>query len=167
MHLTFQVKVQKTQIPFERCHILLLDGDLPIKVTHFKAYLIADLNSTHLKYPWRLLFIQVILIFKALAEDQANYTNPNPIQGYILILSFLPYLAALPLSSTYGLENTTFILSCVFVELKLGILGNWFWIDWFIVIENLLNRLFKCQRFIYTTTLMSLIKTKKSFYFCF
>lgn len=54
MHLTFQEKVQKTQIPFERCHILLLDGDLPIKVTHFKAfavYLIPDLNSTHLKYP--------------------------------------------------------------------------------------------------------------------
>lgn len=149
MHLTFQEKVQKTQIPFERCHILLLDGDLPIKVTHFKAfavYLIPDLNSTHLKYPWRLLFIQVILIFKALAEDQAPYTN---------------------LSSIYGFEKTTFILSCVFVELKLGILGNWFWIDWLIIIENLLNRLFKSQGFIYTTTLMSLIKTKKSFYFCF
>lgn len=35
------------------------------KVTHFKAFavsLFADFNRTHLKYPWRLWFIQVITL---------------------------------------------------------------------------------------------------------
>lgn len=104
--LTFQVKVQKTQSPFERCHILLSEWDLPIKWHIFRLLLFIFLgtfiNITQIIYPWRFLFIQVILTYNALAGYPAPYPNINQVLAstlkpslkekimyYILIFSFL------------------------------------------------------------------------------